>query len=123
MISFDVESLFTNVPIESAVQAALRKQENDSDLATRTNLTPTQNADLLNYSNNYNGSINEQQDGAAMGSPVSVVIAAIYMEEFEEQAITNATCKPKIWKRYVDDTFSVLDRDDIYFQLLHLNIS
>ena len=58
-----------------------------------------------------------------MGSPVSVVIAAIYMEEFEEQAITNATCKPKIWKRYVDDTFSVLDRDDIYFQLLHLNIS
>ena len=58
-----------------------------------------------------------------MGSPVSVVIATIYMEEFEEQAITNATCKPKIWKRYVDDTFSVLDRDDIYFQLLHLNIS
>ena len=58
-----------------------------------------------------------------MGSPVSVVIATIYMEEFEEQAITNATCKPKIWKRNVDDTFSVLDREDIYFQLLHLNIS
>ena len=58
-----------------------------------------------------------------MGSPVSVVIATIYMEEFEEQAITNATCKPKIWKRYVDDTFSVFDREDIYFQLLHLNIS
>ena len=58
-----------------------------------------------------------------MGSPVSVVIATIYMEEYEEQAITNATCKPKIWKRYVDDTFSVLDREDIYFQLLHLNIS
>ena len=58
-----------------------------------------------------------------MGSPVSVVIATIYMEELEEQAIINATCKPKIWKRYVDDTFSVLDREDIYFQLLHLNIS
>ena len=58
-----------------------------------------------------------------MGSPVSGVIATIYMEEFEEQAITNATCKPKIWKRYVDDTFSVLDREDIYFQLLHLNMS
>ena len=58
-----------------------------------------------------------------MGSPVSVVIATIYMEEFEKQAITNATCKPKIWIRYVDDTFSVLDREDIYFQLLHLNIS
>ena len=49
MISFDVESLLTNVPIESAVQAALRKLKNDSDLATRANLTPTQIVDLLNY--------------------------------------------------------------------------
>ena len=37
----------------------------------------------------YNGSIYEQKDGAAMGSPVSAVIANLYMENFEEQAITN----------------------------------
>jgi len=29
MVSFDVESLFTNVPIEAAVDAALQKLEND----------------------------------------------------------------------------------------------
>ena len=46
MVPFDVESLFTNVPIEGAVQAVLRKLENDSDLATRTSLTPTQIADM-----------------------------------------------------------------------------
>ena len=49
----------------------------------------------------------------------SAVIAN--MEEFEEQAITNATCKPKIWKRYVDDTFPVLDRDHVDDFLQHLN--
>ena len=50
-----------------------------------------------------------------MGSPrpVSAVTANIYMEEFEEQAIANATCKPKIWKRYEDDTFTVLDRNHV----------
>jgi len=46
----------------------------------------------------YNGSIYEQQDGAAMGNPHSMVIANLYMEEFEEQAIITASCKPKIWK-------------------------
>ena len=48
MVFFDVESLFTNVPIEGAVQAALQKPKNDSDLANHTNLTPTKIADLLN---------------------------------------------------------------------------
>ena len=32
-----------------------------------------------------------------MVSLVSAVIAKIYTEEFEEQAITNATYKPMIW--------------------------
>ena len=58
MVSFDVESLFT---------------------------TPTQIADLLNFVLRstyfqYNGSIYEQQDGAAMGGSLSAVIAAIHME-------------------------------------------
>ena len=81
----DVESLCTNEPIEGAVQTAFRKLENDSGLANRTNLTPTQIADLLNFGLRstyfqYNGSIYEQQDRAAMGSPVSAVIAKIYRE-------------------------------------------
>ena len=49
MVSFDVESLFTNVPIEDAVKATLHKLENDPGLADRTNLTPAQIADLLNF--------------------------------------------------------------------------
>ena len=82
MASLDVESLFTNVPIEGAVQAALRKLQNDPDLPNRTNLTPTQIVDLLNFilrstHFQYNGSIYEQRDGAAMESPVSAVVANI----------------------------------------------
>ena len=126
MVSFDVESLFTKVPIEDAVKATLRKLENDPGLADRTNLTPAQIADLLNFVLRsmyfqYNGSIYEQKDGAAMGSPVSAVIANIFMEDFEEHAIASAIYKPKIWKRYVDDTFTILDRDQVDGFLQHLN--
>ena len=40
-----------------------------------------------------------------MGNPVSKVIANLYMEESEEQAMVTVPYKPKIWKRYVDDTY------------------
>ena len=90
MVSFDVESLF-----EGAVQAALRKLESDPTLADRTTLTPAQIVNLLDFVLRstyfqYNGSIYEKREGAAMGSPVSAVIANLYMETFEEQAIESA---------------------------------
>ena len=53
--------------------------------------------------------------------PVSAVIANLYMESFEEQAITTSSYKPTIWKRYVDDTFTILDRGNVDDFLQHLN--
>ena len=49
MVSFDVESLFTNIPIETAVQAALWKLESDPTLADRMTLTPAQITDLSDF--------------------------------------------------------------------------
>ena len=56
-----------------------------------------------------------------MGSPVSAVIASLYMERFEEQAITTSSYGPRIWERYVDDTFTILDRENLDDFLQHLN--
>jgi len=113
MVSFDVESLFSKVPIEGAVQAALRKLESDPCLADHTTLTPTQTVDLLEFVLRstyfqYDGLIYEQQDVATMGSPVSAVIANLYTEYFEEQALQSAPCITKIWRRNVADTFTIL---------------
>ena len=49
-----------------------------------------------------------------MGSPVSPIIANLYMENFESQALENYTGdKPSIWYRYVDDTFVILKTSEV----------
>ena len=52
----------------------------------------------------YNGKMYEQT-GAAMGNPLSQVVANT--EHFEELAIILSVVKPATWLRYVDDTFVV----------------
>ena len=56
-----------------------------------------------------------------MGSPVSPVVANIYMEMFEELALRTATHPPRIWRRYVDDTFCVIKKMEVEGLLSHLN--
>ena len=65
----------------------------------------------------------KQLQGAAMGSPLSPIVANIFMEEFETSALQQATHQPKLWLRYVDDTFIIWQHSkqqlDNFFQ--HLN--
>ena len=57
-----------------------------------------------------------------MGSPVSVVVSNLYMEDHEETVIATAPpeMKPKIWKRYVDNSFDIIKKDQRNPFTLHL---
>jgi len=61
--------------------------------------------------------------GAAMGSPVSPLLANLFMEWLEKQAIATAPveCKPKFWKRYVDDVLELIKKGKVRNLTDHIN--
>ena len=126
MVSFDVVSLFTCVPTDLAVQVARRRLEKDQTLQERTDLVVDDIMDLLTLCLNaiflqFRGMVYQQVLGTAMGSPASVVIANLMMEDVEERAITIFHPPPRFWRRYVDDTFTALPHDLVQQFLRHLN--
>ena len=126
MVSYDVSSLFTAVPVNDAIQIINDRLQNDNTLADRTNLDVDDITDLLEFclSNTYfmyQGETYQQTHGAAMGSPASPIVANLYMEHFEQKAISSAPHPPRVWSRYVDDTWTVQKRDHQEEFFVHIN--
>ena len=106
MVSFDVKSLFTNVPLETTIDIILRRIYTNHELTT--SLTKKEMKELLllctkNVHFTFNGQIYIQVDGVAMGSPLAPLLADIFMIELERSRIPNLQ-KITFWRRYVDDT-------------------
>ena len=101
LVSFDVSSLFTNVPVGEAVSIIRERLGEDGTLEDRTSLSSERIADLLEMCLrstyfSFGGNFYEQKEGAAMGSPVSAVVANLYMEFFEELALEMAQTRTRL---------------------------
>ena len=49
--------------------------------------------------------------GTTMGSPVSVTMANLVMEDVENRAMETYHTKIPVWKRYVDDAVVIIQED------------
>ena len=111
LISYDVSALFTSIPVPDAIKAVRIKLDEDPKLQERTPLSRERILELLSFCLNttyftYRGVIYKQKHGAAMGSPVSPIIANLYMEGFEEIAqIRTAPTPPPL--QYGSDTWTI----------------
>ena len=118
LVSFDVVSLFTKVPVQLATQVARQRLLSDTTLPGRTSLTTDDIVTLLEFCLNatffaFRNCFYQQVHGTAMGSPVSVVVADLVMEDIESRALASYPSPPRFWKRYVDDTCCALRSDHV----------
>ena len=56
-----------------------------------------------------------------MGSPISLIVANLYMENFEMRALQSSPNPPSLWKRFVDDTFVIMKKAHKEEFLTHIN--
>ena len=99
--SYDVSALFTSIPIPSALDIINNKLQEDTDLHNRINMTTYNIIELLDFCLNniyftFQGVFYKQTKGAAMGSPVSPIVANIFMEAFGSRALATAIHPPKL---------------------------
>ena len=87
LVSYDVSSLFTNVPVDETIQLLADKafKNNWFNEKNRLNIKKTDLIKLLTLATKHqlfqfnNGKLYEQVDGVAMGSPLGPLIANAFM--------------------------------------------
>ena len=126
IMSYDVSALFTSIPIEPAIIIIEQQLKEDKDLYSRTNMKIHHIINLLRFCLNnsyfsFQGRFYQQTEGAAMGSPISPIFANLFMEDLEVQAIRTSPTPPSLWKRFVDDTFTIIKKEDRSSFLQHLS--
>ena len=133
MASLDVESLFTNIPLEETIKICCDSLYKNQELLC--NISKNQFEKLLRaaLSNNYflfDGSIYQQIDGVAMGSPLGPSLANAFLAHYEQIWLNDCPDEFKrvYYKKYVDDIFVLfrsshhLEKFNEYLNTKHVNI-
>ncbi|OXA56044.1 hypothetical protein Fcan01_09800 [Folsomia candida] len=112
MVSFDVVSMFTKVPIQETLNFIEHRLRTTNEWKKTTKLEVEDLMDLLKIcaENTYftwRGGLFKQTEGSPMGSPISAIFAELFMEFLEESLIKHNS-DIKFWRRFVDDTFSII---------------
>ena len=117
MLSFDIESLFTNIPTIETIDIILKLVYTKNrryfhglmrDELKHLLIVCTQQSHFQ-----FNNEFFDQIDGVSMGSPLGPLFANIFMANFEKVHMNELkNLGINIWLRYVDDIFATLNKPD-----------
>ena len=127
MVSFDVESLFTNIPLDETINICVERLYNRKKKVN--GLLKRHFKELLTLATKssyflFNGVYYSQIDGVAMGSPLGPTLANLFLCYHEEKWLNDCPIqfRPKYYQRYVDDVFLMFeDRSQVKKFLRYMN--
>ena len=128
-VSYDVESLFTSIPIKETIEYICdeiyvhKKLKPMCKRSIFVKLLYKLTTDCIFTAN---GILYKQTDGVSMGGPLSVIFSGCFMSKMEREVV--APRKPKFYKRFVDDIYTRRRKnipDDLFIALnnFHPNIN
>ena len=113
MVSFDVTSLFTNIPLQATVEIILNKIFYEDNFLfhglDRSDFKKLLEIAVQDTHFLFNKEIYKQVDGVSMGSPLGPIMANAFMCSLEEQMLDDCPLayRPLFYRRYVDDTIAL----------------
>jgi len=123
LVSLDVVSLFTNVPLDLAINS-INKRWEYIERFTKIDKSDFMVAVEFVLSSTYftfNNIIYKQIFGTPMGSPLSPIVADLVMRDLEEHVLNSLNIRPSLYYRYVDDIILTAPKEEIHTILNEFN--
>ena len=114
MISYDVQSLYPSISVKEAIKLAVNLIWKKNEQLKTTKITKNElfilfNLAVRNVHSRFFNEFYRQIDGVAMGSPLAPILVNLFMNHLEKEKILPIiNIKVKIWKRYIDDIFTIV---------------
>jgi hypothetical protein len=126
MVSFDVTSLYTSIPINLAIEATVRLLDNSIKVIPEEDSSKEELVKMTCFCLNnsfctFRGKFYKQISGLPMGAPLSSVLAELVMSEIDGQAVRILGTTSRMWQRYIDDVYAILRKRDLEGTLNKLN--
>ena len=124
IVPFDINSLFTNAPLEKTIEITLEGIYERKEINTSIRKMEMKQLLMLCTKNvhlSYNNTVCQQNDGVSVRSSLGPVLSGIFIVNFENSLVPTLNESMARWRHFVDNTVTFAENDNIVYVLDQLN--